>query len=138
MRLATSTPAALILTASSCVSAPSAFATGSKVRRLVPVGRSNVFNTAASASAWLLPLAINAETSVVSGVMTMAPGGPFRMLLYAKPVEISVPPEITIGAELSSCSFRVKLPSEPVVVLGSPSSHLLLPLRSWKTVAPAT
>ena len=98
IKFATSVPAALTLTATAANPGSSAFATGSKFRRSNSASRSNALSIALTASSWLCPLDINDATNVVSGVMVIEPTGPFKILVYGKSVDRSVPPNITINA----------------------------------------
>ena len=100
IKFATSTPAAFTWSATAAKSGSSALATGSKFSKSKSTGRPNASRIALKASAWVFPLATSDATRVVSGVMVVEPTGPFKILVYASPVDKSVPPNITIGASL--------------------------------------
>ena len=93
--------------------------------------------TTALASARVKSLdSISACTMVVSGVTTEEPGGALSTPVNASPVLMSVPPVTIRVAALFCTKLRETFPVASVVPLGSPSSHLPFPFKSWNMVAP--
>ena len=78
----------------------------------------------------------SALTRVVIGLTMVEPGWALRMIVFAEPVSILIPPVATIGPEASDAI--VKVPLESVFAEGSPVSKTPFLLTSIKTVASFT